>query len=80
MLHNLVAPVMILAAYICIECSWGFFASFEQLFQTESEYSSNGRINEMYIRSRAVRLTLNLRVLIRFNLVIAFLVIHVLWI
>ena len=74
MLHNLVAPVMILAASICIESS-SFFASFEQLSQTESEYSSNGRINDMYIRSRAVRLTLNLRVLIRFNLVIAFLVI-----
>ena len=29
MLHNLVAPVMILAASICIESSC-FFASFEQ--------------------------------------------------
>ena len=74
MLHNLVSPVMILAAFICIESSC-FFASFQQLSQTESEYSSNGRINDMYIRPRAVRLTLNLRVLIRFNLVIAFLVI-----
>ena len=50
-----------------------FFISLDELSQTESQYSSNGRIKEMYIRSKEFPLTGNLRVRIRFSLIYAFL-------
>ena len=43
-----------------------------ELPQTESQYSSNGRIKEMYKRSKEFLLTLNLRARIRFSLIHAF--------
>ena len=49
-----------------------FFISLDKLSQTESQYSSNGRIKETYMRSREFLLTLNLRARIRLSLVHAF--------
>ena len=49
-----------------------FFISLDELSQTESQYSSNGRIKESYIRSREFLLTLNLRARIRLSLIHAF--------
>ena len=49
-----------------------FFDSDEQLSHTESLYSSNGRMNEMYNFSSDFLLTLNLRALKRLTLVQAF--------
>ena len=73
MLHSLVAPVIILAASTCTASSC-FFVSVEQFSHTESEYSRTGRIKDMYMRSRAVRFILNFKLLIRFNLAQALLV------
>ena len=71
MLQSFVAPETILAdsVWIAINC---FFDSDEQLSHTESLYSSNGRMNEMYNFSSDYLLTLNLRVLKRLSLVQAF--------
>ena len=49
-----------------------FLDSDEQLSHTESLYSSNGRMNEMYNFSSDFLLTLNLRALKRLTLVQAF--------
>ena len=49
-----------------------FFISFDELSQTDSQYSSNDRIKETYIRSREFLLTLNLRPRIRLSLFHAF--------
>ena len=49
-----------------------FFISSDELSQTESQYSSNGRIKETYIRSRECLLTLNLKARIRLSLIHAF--------
>ena len=65
MLHSLVAPVIILAASTCTASSC-FFVSVEQLSHTESDYSSTDRIKDKYMRSRAVRFILNLKLLFRF--------------
>ena len=46
-----------------------FFISLDELSQTESQYSSNGRIKEMYVCSKEFLLTLNLRARIRFSLI-----------
>ena len=68
MLQSFVASVIILAASWCIRSNC-FLDSFVQLSHTESLYSSNGRINAMYIFSSAFLFILNLRALIRLNLV-----------
>ena len=71
MLQSLVAPKTILAAsgMIASNCS---FDSNKQFSHTESLYSSNGRMNEMYNFFSDFLLTLNLRTLGRFSLVQAF--------
>ena len=64
MLQSLVAPATILAAsgVIASNCS---FDSNKQLSHTESLYSSNVRMNEMYNFSNDFLLTLILRILRR---------------
>ena len=71
MLHSLVVPETILADSVRIASNC-FFHSDEQLSNTESLYSSNGRMNEIYNFSSDYLLTLNLRALKRLSLVQAF--------
>ena len=66
-LHSFVAPVIIRAASVCIASSC-FLISVEALSHTESLYSKRGRVYEMYIFSRACLLSLNFKILKRFNL------------
>ena len=53
--------------------------SVEALSHTESQYSSRGRIKEIYICSKAFRLILNLSALIRLSFTHAFSVIMLIW-
>ena len=71
MLQSFVAPETILADSVWISSNC-FFDSDEQLSHTESLYSSNGRMNEMYNFSSDYLLTLNFRALKRLTLVQAF--------
>ena len=71
MLQSFVAPETILADSVWIASNC-FFDSDEQLSHTESLYSSNDRMNEIYNFSSDFLLTLNLRVLKRLSLVQAF--------
>ena len=71
MLQSFVAPETILADSVWIASNC-VFDSDEQLSHTESLYSSNGRMNEMYNFSSDFLLTLNLRALKRLTLVQAF--------
>ena len=68
MLHSFVAPVIILAASICIASSC-FLLSVVALSHTESLYSNTGLMNAKQIFSSARLLILNLRVRKRLNLV-----------
>ena len=71
MLQSLVVPQTTLADSVWI-ASNGSFDSDEQLSHTESPYSSNGRMNEIYNFSSDFLLTLNLRALKRLSIVQAF--------
>ena len=56
-----------------------FFISLDELSQTESQYSNNGRIKETYIRSKEFLLTLNLRAGIKLSLINAFSQMVLIW-
>ena len=71
MLQSLAAPETILADSVWIASNC-FFDSDVQLSRTESLYSSNGRMNEIYNFSSGFLLTLNFRALKRLSLVQAF--------
>ena len=71
MLQSFVAPETILVDSVRIASNC-VFDSNEQLSHTESIYSSNGQMNEMYNFSSDFLLTLNLRALKRLSLVQAF--------
>ena len=73
-LHNFVPPVIILAASWWMRSSYFyfFFDSVEQLSQTASLYSIKGRMNDIYIRSRACLRSLNFKALSRLSLGHAF--------